>query len=187
MGTAMRQPWLVVAAVAVSACTSLSEPSTTTRLPTVAPVTAATAIPDRSSTTVTGFPLDDLTLELGGVTYTAPSAVCGGDEATIRSAVDQLLSRAERNLGNLASGWPTTTVAPDSEELTASIDHDAVVAAAIAIRSGRGGIVRQRWFDANERYAGFEGATAGPLSNERISGWERTADALAEVLDTACP
>lgn len=193
MGAVAGLGLVIAVALAVPACTSQSEPSTST--PSVAassPPIVTAPTPDtttaiaRSSNTIDGFLLDDLALELAGVTYAAPSAVCSDDGAAARTAVDQLISRAERHLADMASGWPTTTMSPDSEQLAVAIDHDAVVATAIAIRSGRGGIVRQRWSDINERYAALDGATGGPITDERIAGWEQTAESLAEVLDGAC-
>ncbi len=182
MGAAAGFGLVIAVALAGAACT---EPSTS-RPPVVTTSSPETTSTGGSPNTIAAFPLDDLALELAGETYAAPSAVCSGDEATAQRVVDQLISRAEQTLADIASGWPTTTMSPNSEQLAAAIDHDAVVAAAIAIRSGRSEIARQRWSDINDRYAALDGATGGPITAERIAGWEQTAESLAEVLDGAC-
>ncbi len=168
-----------------------SEPTTSTNVPSTTVPTddsvPATETTRRERTDTTRLSLEfDMPVEVDGVEYLLPSAVCSTDDAELRSVLNQLMASTQRSIEALASGWPTTTLAPDAETARQELDQLAIAATAVAIHEDRLGILEQRWVDLNEEYSQFDGASAGPIDDPTRRRWETIGGSVAEAIDSAC-
>ena len=204
----MRRTLLAVTTLTllVAGCATATGTSTTTAAPvssssssTVPPVTVPSTTvpsPDRlddtdmtrqERTESTGFAFDlDVPITVDGVEYLVASAICDADENALRSILNQLMAATQRAVEVLASGWPTTTIAPDPEAARQTLDQLAVAATALAVHEDRLGIVEQRWTDLNDEYSQFDGASSGPIEEVTQDRWEAIGHAVADQIDTAC-
>ena len=171
--------------------TVASEPTTSTNVPSTSAPTddsvPATETTRRERTDTTRLSLEfDMPVEVDGVEYLLPSAICSADDEEMRSVLNQLMASTQRSVEALASGWPTTTLPPDAEKARQALDELAIAATAVAIHEDRLGILEQRWADLNEEYSQFEGASGGPIDDPTRQRWETIGATVAEAIDSAC-
>ncbi len=164
--------------------TSATVPSTTVPTDDSAPATETTRR-ERTDTTRVPFELD-MPVEVDGIEYLVPSAICSADAEELRSVLNQLMASTQRSVEALAGGWPTTTMAPDPETARQELDQLAIAATAMAIHENRLGILEQRWADLNAEYSQFDGASSGPIDDATRQRWATIGGSVAEAIDSAC-
>ncbi|MDH4116709.1 MAG: hypothetical protein OEX04_04505 [Acidimicrobiia bacterium] len=182
----------IVLLLVAAACTTSpprSGPDQTTES-TLPPATAATIGPATTGSTAprASDVVLDLEVELEGTQYLFPATACSDDTNEVRAAAKALEALAVTGVRELASGWPTTTIAPgaDLAAFNAEIDRNAVAAVAAAVTLGRESAALNEWSNLNERYASLDGATSGPIEESRMERWLDTGRLLAPALEEAC-
>ncbi|HSQ36355.1 MAG TPA: hypothetical protein VLS92_00510 [Acidimicrobiia bacterium] len=145
-----------------------------------------------STTATVSQTVGNVVVEAAGRAWELPAAVClraGGDAEVVLAASQEEASRVRSLVGNLVSGWPTTTYSLSFDYPTYEEDlHAAGVAALVLARLvGEQAALEEAWVQWEQAFANPEGGWGGPEEiSRRVDRWRAEAETLAGAIADYC-
>ena len=137
-------------------------------------------------------PMQTIVIELGDEAWELPAAVClhtDGDAAIVSAAAQQRAAEVRYLVGDLVSGWPTTTYSLSFDYPTYEEDLHAAGVAALGLARlvGEQAALEEAWVQWEQAFANPEGGWGGPEEiSRRVDRWRAEAETLAGAIADYC-